>query len=95
MISVRLRNLATREIEGHVIYAFRNVFGKIQYMDRTVGNRVSAVYKNINDIGAFSKSAITLLQAAILHNVFVRTIGHELNRLVIPILGMIASEKKQ
>lgn len=84
------------EAVGHAIYAFRNAFGKIRYMDRSLGKASDAVFESIASIGIkYGATSVEVLQAAVLHNVFVKTLAHDLHRLVMPILGIIASEKKK
>jgi hypothetical protein len=81
---------------GHAIYAFRTVFGQIRYMDRTVGELSKKAYTSIKEIAPlYGASALTPYQAAVLHNVFVKTVAHDIPRLVMPILGVIATEKNQ
>jgi hypothetical protein len=81
----------------HAIYAFRNSFGQVRYMDRTVGKQSSVAYKNIDDFLKIFKnySAITPIEAAILNNLFAKTVGAGVEKLFIPILGAIAEDRKQ
>lgn len=86
-----------RVVGGHAIYAFRNIFGKVRFMDRTVSKASPAVYNSISDIVPFYPQATSFVpyQAAVLYNVFAKTIAHDIPRLVIPIQGIVASEDDQ
>jgi len=85
-------------VAGHAIYAFRNLFGQVRFMDRTVGRAIRSgtqgVYKNIEELApVYGANALIPYEAAILHNVFVKSVLHEIPRLVIPILGVMATEE--
>ena len=52
-----------RVAAGHAIYAFRNTFGQVRYMDRTVGRAIKSgsqgVYKSIEElVPVYGASAI-------------------------------------
>jgi len=84
-------------IGGHAIYAFRTALGKVRFMDRTVGRTTKAgtqgVFKSIDDIAPlYGASALVPYEAAVLQNVFVKSIAHDAPKLVIPLLGEIATE---
>jgi len=82
-----------REIGRHAIYGFRNPVGLIRYMDRTVGNGATKVYRNINDIApSYAADALIPYEGALLYNVFTKTLAHDLHTLAIPVLGAIAEE---
>lgn len=85
-----------RVVGGHAIYAFRTVFGQIQYMDRTVGKIIPSVYKSIAEIVPCypGVTAFVPYQAGILHNVFAKSVVHDIPKLVIPVLGVVATEDK-
>jgi methionine synthase I (cobalamin-dependent) len=88
-----------RLIDGHAIYAFRNVFGQVRYMDRTVGTVFSTgtqkMFMSIDEIANLYQKTFVPRQAAVLHNVFAKSFAHDLPRLAIPALGVSASEDKQ
>ena len=78
---------------GHAIYAFRTAFGQVRYMDRTVGGVAQGTFKHISDIAPlYGASALAPYQAAVLYNVFVKSVAHDMPRLVMPILGVIAMD---
>ena len=80
---------------GHAIYAFRTPFGQVRYMDRTVGSLTKSAYKSISDLDPVYRAKIIPFEAAVLSNVFVKSVAHDLHRLVIPILGVIAHEERK
>src|SRR5262249_16517109 len=95
MIAVRVMD-KSRVIGGHAIYAFRNALGQVRYMDRTVGMTIGGaeqgVYRSLAEIAPmYSATELVAYEAAVLHNVFVKTIAYDLPRLVMPILGVVAS----
>jgi hypothetical protein len=85
-------------VAGHAIYAFRNSFGQMRFMDRTVGRAIRSgtqgVYKSIEELApVYGASSIVPYEASVLYNVFAKSVLHETPRLVIPILGVMAEEK--
>jgi hypothetical protein len=85
-------------VAGHAIYAFRNAFGQVRFMDRTVGRALQSgtqgIYKSIEELApVYGASAIVPYEASVLYNVFTKTVLHETPRLVIPVLGVMAEEK--
>ncbi len=92
MLSVHVMNGA-RIIGGHAIYAFRTVYGQIRYMDRTVGNGLKGVVAHPDELcRLYAATSIVPVQAALIRNMFAKSVAHEAPRLVIPVLGVIASE---
>ena len=56
---------------------------------------VQGVFKNIDDIAPlYGADKIIAYEAAVIANVFVKTPALELPRLVIPILGVMATEQQ-
>jgi len=98
MIAVRVIRTGLPD-SGHAIYAFRNAFGLVRFMDRSVGGATltgtQGVFKSIGDIAPLYGGTLVPREAAVLHNVFVKSILHDLPRLAVPILGVIATEDKQ
>jgi hypothetical protein len=86
-----------RVVGGHAIYAFRTVFGKVRYMDRTVGKASPAVYKSIAEIVPRYPGVTTFVpyQASVIHNVFAKSVMHDIPRLVMPIRGIVATEDQK
>ncbi len=86
-----------QRVGRHAIYAFRNSIGQIRFMDRTVGNGVKSVFRSLDDIAAEYPQASHFLavEAALIKNVFVKTFAHDSPRLVIPLLGVIATEERR
>ena len=85
-------------VAGHAIYAFRNAFGQVRFMDRTVGRAVNSgtqgVYKNIDELApVYGASALVPYEASIIRNVFTKTVAHDAPKLVIPVLGVMAEER--
>jgi hypothetical protein len=96
MIAVRVMK-AGRVVGGHAIYAFRNTVGQIRFMDRTVGStiagRVQGAFASLEEIAPmYGATALVPYEAAVLNNVYVKSVLFELPRLVIPILGVVATE---
>ncbi len=92
MLSVHVMN-GSKLIGGHAIYAFRTIYGQIRYMDRTVGNGLKGVVSHPDELcRLYAATSIVPVQAALIRNMFVKSVGHEAPRLVIPVLGVIASE---
>ena len=97
MVAVRvMRN--GKVVAGHAIYAFRNTLGQVRFMDRTVGRALQSgtqgIYKSIEELApVYGASAIVPYEAAVLYNVFAKSVLHETPRLVIPVLGVMAEEK--
>lgn len=97
MIAVKVMKEG-KVISGHAIYAFRNSFGQVRFMDRTVGGvtntGIQGVFKSIDDIAStYQVSALVPYEATVVSNVFVKSVAYEAPRLVIPVLGVIATEK--
>jgi hypothetical protein len=82
--------------DRHALYAFRNIAGQVRFMDRTVGRPVAAgtqgVYTKLEDIARLYGATFEPYEAAVVFNVFVKFIGFEVPKLVIPVLGVIAVE---
>jgi hypothetical protein len=97
MIAVKVMDKAN-VVGGHAIYAFRNTLGQVRYMDRTVGNVAAGaqgVFKSIDEIAPlYGATALVPYEAAILHNVIVKTFAYDLPRLVLPVLGVVATENR-
>lgn len=96
MVAVRVMNQG-QVVSGHAVYAFRNAFGQIRFMDRTVGQASSAgvrrAYKSLDEIApVYGATSLLPYEAAVIQNVFVKTVAHETPRLLIPVLGVIATE---
>lgn len=96
MLAVKVMK-GSKVIGGHAIYAFRNSIGQIRFMDRTVGkvtkSGTQGVYKSIEDIAPmYGATALVPYEAAVIHNVFVKSIAHDAPKLVIPLLGVVATE---
>ncbi len=95
MMAVNVMN-RTKVIGGHAIYAFRNVSGQVRYMDRTTGSISQKAYKSISEIAPmYRASSLEPYKAAVVNNVFVKTIYHDLHILTMPVLGVIAKEDIQ
>ncbi len=87
----------SKVIGGHAIYAFRNSFRQVRFMDRTVGRVTNSgaqgMYKSIEDIAPmYGASALVPYEAAVIQNVFVKSIAYDGPKLVIPLLGVVATE---
>jgi hypothetical protein len=84
-------------IGGHAIYAFRNALGQIRYMDRTISSAKQAGYTSLDEIAKLYTRGgqLTPVQAAVLENVVIKSVAHEAPRLLIPILGVIATNDKK
>lgn len=80
---------------GHAIYAFRTAFGQVRYMDRTIGEITNTVYKAVSELAPVYRGTIVPYEAAVLSNVFIKSVAHDLPRLVMPILGVVASESRK
>ena len=94
MLAVRVMD-HNKVIGGHAIYAFRNSFGQIRYMDRTVNGTTTSIYKEIAEIAPrYGAKALVPYEAAVIKNVFVKTFAHDIPRLVIPLLGVMATKEK-
>ena len=63
-------------------------------MDRTIQNATQEIYTSLNEFGPFNYGA-TLVpeECAVLYNVFAKSIGLEAPRLVIPVLGVVATNE--
>lgn len=97
MLAVRVEQ-AGKVVAGHAIYAFRNALGQVRYMDRTVGGTFSGAsqgtYKSIAEIAPmYGASALVPYEAALIHNLYVKSVLHEAPRLFIPLLGFVAEER--
>lgn len=97
LLAVRVEQ-AGKMVGGHAIYAFRNALGQVRYMDRTVGGNfngaVKGTYKSVAEIAPmYGASALVPYEAALIHNLFVKSVLHEAPRLFIPLLGRIAEER--
>lgn len=100
MIAVKIMS---GNIEGgrHAIYAFRDTLGRVRFFDRTVGTKFGArgtqgVFHTMDDIAPFyGATNIIAYEASVLSNVFLKSPAFELPRLVIPVLGVMATEEQQ
>jgi hypothetical protein len=96
MIAVRVMK-AGKVVGGHAIYAFRSTFGQVRFMDRTVGRTTAAgiqgTYATLEEIAPmYGATALVPYEAVVLYNVYVKSVMFELPRLVIPVLGIIATD---
>lgn len=97
VVLVSLKALMKRGAdEGHAIYVYRDLLGRIRIMDRTVGQVSQKAYLSLEEVvkaynGAGVRNFIPEA-ALILHNVYGRAIGFELPKLVMPILGVMAEK---
>ena len=97
MIAVKIMKNGV-EKGRHAIYAYKDTFGRVRYFDRTVGTQFGAkaaqgVFQTMNDIAPFyAATDIVAYEAAVLSNVILKLPAFELPRLVIPILGVMATE---
>jgi hypothetical protein len=73
----------------------------MRFFDRTVGTKfgvkgAQGVFQTMDDIAPFyGATNIVAYEASVLRNVFIKSPAFELPRLVIPVLGVIASEEQQ
>jgi hypothetical protein len=72
----------------------------MRFMDRTVGlitqSGVRGVYTSIEEIAPmYNASALVPYEAAVIRNVFVKSIAEDIPKLVIPLLGVVATEDKK
>lgn len=98
MLAVRVMK-GSRVIGGHAIYAYKDIFGRLRFFDRTVGSKfgstIQGVFKSVDEIAPYyGATEIVPYEAATLQNVYLKSIGFELPRLAIPILGVVAEEEK-
>lgn len=98
MIAVRLMK-EKRVIGKHAIYAYKDLFRRVRFFDRTVGAKFSGatrgIFKSTNEIAPYyGATSIVPYEAAILQNVYIKSVGFEIPKLAIPILGVIAEEGK-
>ena len=96
MIAVRVMK-AGKTTGGHAIYAFRNTLGQVRFMDRTVGRTttrgIQGAFSSLEEIApTYGATALVPYEAAVLYNVYVKSVAFEFPKLVIPILGVIATE---
>ncbi|MEJ8294045.1 hypothetical protein WKI45_14545 [Delftia tsuruhatensis] len=97
MLAVRVMK-GNQLVGGHAIYAFRNALGQMRYMDRTVRaagpGGTPSVYKSIEEIAPmYNASALVPYEAAVIHNLYAKSVLHEAPRLFIPLLGVMAEER--
>jgi hypothetical protein len=54
------------------------------------------IYQSIDEIAKiYGAEAMKPIQAMKIENMFVKTVAHELPRLVLPVLGVVASEDRR
>jgi hypothetical protein len=97
MLAVRVMK-GDKVIGGHAIYAFTDVLGRLRFFDRTVGASIGGstrgIFASIDEIAPYyGATAIVPYEAAVIYNVYLKSIGFELPKLVIPILGVMAEKK--
>lgn len=71
----------------------------MRFFDRTVGARfcgaTRGVFKSADEIAPYyGATSIVPYEAATLQNVYIKSVGFEMPKLAIPILGVIAEEEK-
>lgn len=98
MLAVRVMK-GNRVIGGHAIYAYKDIAGRLRFFDRTVGAKfggnIQGVFKSVDEIAPYyGATAIVPYEAATLQNVYLKSVGFELPKLAIPILGVVAEEEK-
>lgn len=96
MLAVRVMK-NNKVIGGHAIYAYKDIFGRLRFFDRTVGSKFGGtargVFSSVDEIAPYyGASSIVPYEASILQNVYLKSVGFEMPRLVIPILGVMAEE---
>ncbi|MGO4339218.1 hypothetical protein AB4037_30305 [Labrys sp. KB_33_2] len=80
----------------HAFYAYRTAIGQLRYMDRSVQAATTKIYQGIAEIAkVYGTPAMKPIQAMKIENMFVKTVAHELPRLVLPVLGVVASEDRR
>jgi hypothetical protein len=88
VVMIAVRVIRKGNIGGHAIYAFRNIFGLVRFMDRSVGTvfptGTQGIFKSIDEIAPLYEATLVPYQAAVLHNVFAKSFAHELPRLAMP-----------
>jgi hypothetical protein len=85
-------------IGGHAVYVFRNTLGQIRIMDRSVGQVINGstqgVFKSFDDFShLYRADKIVPYEAAVVKNIFSKSILHDTPKLLIPVLGVMAEEK--
>lgn len=92
MVCVELER--SKKIAWHAFYAYRTPIGQLRYMDRTVQTTAQRAYLSIDEIRrAYGASRMTPIQAMKIENMFVKTVANEIPRLVLPILGVVATDE--
>lgn len=90
LISVRCVR-AGRDAGGHLVYAYYDVLGRLRFMDRTIGSAAQKSYASLEEIAMRYRLDAMIPRAALpLHNVFVKSIGHDLPILALPIRAVVA-----
>ena len=94
LISVRAA-MKTGPEKAHAIYAYRRA-GQIRIMDRTV-SKTQGVYKTLDElVKSYREVGVVKFiqfEAAVLRNVYVKSVGFELPVLAIPVLGVIGESE--
>jgi hypothetical protein len=93
LISVRCMRKG-QEVGGHLVYAFYDTFGRLRFMDRTIGGKADETYRSLEEIVERYKGAGIdefIPRAALpLYNVFVKSVAHETPMLILPIKAVVA-----
>lgn len=97
MLAVKVMN-KNQIIGGHAIYAYKDIFGRLRYFDRTVGatfgTTTRGVFKSVEEIAPYySATAIIPYEGSVLSNVYLKTVGFEIPKLAIPIMSVIGEHR--
>ncbi len=87
-----------RKLISHMVYVYRDLAGRIRIMDRSVDGVVRNSYISLSElVSNYPVTSFAPFEAAVLENVYVRSVLHELPRLVIPVPAVVAAyeEKKK
>jgi hypothetical protein len=89
-------NVKTGELIAHLVYAYREMggVGRVRIMDRTINQAAHRPYRNLVELAeVYPVHSFVPVEAAVLHNVFVRIL-YDLPRLLIPVPAVIGAYER-
>jgi hypothetical protein len=97
LFSVKGKDIKSGKPFAHLVYAYREMggLGPVKIMDRSINKAVHRPYSSLAELTEpYSTLSFDLSEAVVLHNVFLRSIQHDIPRLLIPVPAVIATYKE-
>jgi hypothetical protein len=91
VVLISVRSVRRGLTGGHMFYAFYDAFGRLRFMDRTIGAASDRLYATLEEIAKrYQFDEMAVRTAMPLYNVFAKHMGYQVPTLALPIKAVVA-----